>query len=128
MPDMDGFALLRRALEIDPALPVVLVTGHGDVPLAVEAMRAGAYDFIEKPFDTAHLASVVARALEKRRLVLAVRKLRQELETGRGLEARLVGQLGRASCRERVCQYLKISVVAVSLTQNNPDTYHTSEK
>src|SRR3546814_9453733 len=48
MPDMDGFALLRRALEIDPSLPVVLVTGHGDVPLAVEAMRAGAYDFIEK--------------------------------------------------------------------------------
>src|SRR3546814_8584160 len=63
MPDMDGFALLRRALEIDPALPVVLVTGHGDVPLAVEAMRAGAYDFIEKPFDTPHLASVVERAL-----------------------------------------------------------------
>mgnify|MGYP000079192090 CR=1 FL=1 len=92
MPDMDGFALLRRALEIDPALPVVLVTGHGDVPLAVEAMRAGAYDFIEKPFDTAHLASVVARALEKRRLVLEVRKLRQELETGSGLEARLVGR------------------------------------
>src|SRR3546814_12369678 len=55
-------------------------------------MRAGAYDFIEKPFDTAHLASVVARALEKRRLVLEVRKLRQELETGSGLEARLVGR------------------------------------
>ncbi len=92
MPDMDGLELLRRALEIDPALPVVLVTGHGDVPLAVEAMRAGAYDFIEKPFDTSHLASVVDRALEKRRLVLENRLLRQELETGSGLEARLVGR------------------------------------
>ncbi|GAB4376021.1 MAG: two-component system response regulator DctD [Kiloniellaceae bacterium] len=92
MPDMDGLTLLRRALEIDPALPVVLVTGHGDVPLAVEAMRAGAYDFIEKPFDTSHLASVVARALDKRRLVLENRALRQELETGSGLEARLVGR------------------------------------
>ncbi len=93
MPDMDGFALLRRALEIDPALPVVLVTGHGDVPLAVEAMRAGAYDFIEKPFDTSHLASVVARALQTRRLVLENRVLRQELEeSGGGLEARLVGR------------------------------------
>jgi len=92
MPDMDGLALLRRALEIDPALPVVLVTGHGDVPLAVEAMRAGAYDFIEKPFDTSHLATVVARALDKRRLVLENRALRQELETGSGLEARLVGR------------------------------------
>ncbi len=93
MPDMDGLALLRRALEIDPALPVVLVTGHGDVPLAVEAMRAGAYDFIEKPFDTSHLASVVARALQTRRLVLENRVLRQELEESRaGLEARLVGR------------------------------------
>ena len=92
MPDMDGVALLKRALEIDAALPVVLVTGHGDVPLAVEAMRAGAYDFIEKPFDTSHLASVVARALEKRRLVLENRALRQELESGSGLEARLVGR------------------------------------
>ena len=99
MPDMDGFALLKRALEIDPALPVVLVTGHGDVPLAVEAMRAGAYDFIEKPFDTSHLASVVARALEKRRLVLENRELRQELETGSGLEARLVG---RSEAMERL--------------------------
>jgi len=92
MPDMDGLELLKRALEIDAALPVVLVTGHGDVPLAVEAMRAGAYDFIEKPFDTSHLASVVARALEKRRLVLENRALRQELESGSGLEARLVGR------------------------------------
>lgn len=91
MPDMDGLALLRRALEIDPALPVVLVTGHGDVPLAVEAMRAGAYDFIEKPFDTSHLASVVSRALEKRRLVLENRALRLELGASSGLEARLVG-------------------------------------
>ncbi|MEQ8354729.1 MAG: sigma-54 dependent transcriptional regulator [Kiloniellaceae bacterium] len=99
MPEMDGLALLRRALEIDPALPVVLVTGHGDVPLAVEAMRAGAYDFIEKPFDTSHLASVVVRALEKRRLVLENRALRQELETGSGLELRLVG---RSAAMERL--------------------------
>ena len=92
MPGMDGLALLRRALEIDPGLPVVLVTGHGDVPQAVEAMRAGAYDFIEKPFDTSHLASVVDRALEKRRLVLENRALREELEADSGLDARLVGR------------------------------------
>ncbi len=92
MPGMDGLELLRRALEIDPGLPIVLVTGHGDVPLAVEAMRAGAYDFLEKPFDTSHLADVVARALEKRRLVLENRALREELETGTGLDARLVGR------------------------------------
>ncbi|MEM7221670.1 MAG: sigma-54 dependent transcriptional regulator [Pseudomonadota bacterium] len=99
MPKTDGLTLMRRALEIDPALPVVLVTGHGDVPLAVEAMRGGAYDFIEKPFDMTHLADVVARALEKRRLVLENRLLREELGHGTGLETVIVG---RARATERL--------------------------
>jgi two-component system C4-dicarboxylate transport response regulator DctD len=51
MPVMDGLELLRAARERDPELPVILITGHGDVPLAVEAIRAGAYDFVQKPFD-----------------------------------------------------------------------------
>ena len=118
MPDMDGLTLLRHALEIDPALPVVLVTGHGDVPLAVEAMRAGAYDFIEKPFDTSHLASVVARALEKRRLVLENRALREELETGGGLDARLVG---RSPDMERLRERLR------ALAQTDADVLISGE-
>ncbi len=92
MPGTDGFQVMRQAFEIDPALPVVLITGHGDVPLAVEAMRAGAYDFMEKPFSVTSLASVVERALEKRRLVLENRKLREELADRTGLESRLVGR------------------------------------
>ncbi|PVB60046.1 sigma-54 dependent transcriptional regulator [Labrenzia sp. 011] len=92
MPGSDGFQVMRRAFEIDPALPVVLITGHGDVPLAVEAMRAGAYDFMEKPFSVSRLASVVERALDKRRLVLENRKLREELADRTGLESRLVGR------------------------------------
>ncbi|MES0884672.1 sigma-54-dependent transcriptional regulator [Roseibium sp. SCP14] len=92
MPGTDGFQVMKKAFEIDPALPVVLITGHGDVPLAVEAMRAGAYDFLEKPFSVAHLASVVERALDKRRLVLENRKLREELADRTGLESRLVGR------------------------------------
>jgi len=92
MPGTDGFGVMRRAFEIDPALPVVLITGHGDVPLAVEAMRSGAYDFIEKPFSVSNLASVVERALDKRRLVLENRKLREELADRTGLESRLVGR------------------------------------
>ena len=91
MPGIDGIALMQRVLEIDPALPVVLVTGHGDVPMAVEAMRAGAYDFIEKPFDMSHLADVVSRAIEKRRLVLENRALRDALGDPSGLETVLVG-------------------------------------
>ena len=109
MPRTDGLTLMRRCLEIDPALPVVLVTGHGDVALAVEAMRAGAYDFIEKPFAMSHLADVVARALERRRLVLENRSLRDELAQQTGLEAAIVG---RAEATERLRQ--EVAAVAAA--------------
>src|SRR5690606_34967188 len=99
MPRIDGLALMRSAFEIDPAIPVVLITGHGDVPLAVEAMRAGAYDFIEKPFPVARLSAVIERALEKRRLVLENRALRDELSDRKGLQGRLVG---RSTVMERL--------------------------
>lgn len=92
MPGMDGMALLKALLAIDPALPVVMITGHGDVALAVEAMREGAYDFIEKPFPVQQLSSVVARAAEKRRLVMENRALRQELDGSSVLESRLIGR------------------------------------
>ncbi|MEY2993373.1 MAG: hypothetical protein RL357_308 [Pseudomonadota bacterium] len=92
MPGADGFDVLARAQTIDQALPVVLITGHGDVPLAVKAIQAGAYDFIEKPFSVQRLASVVERALEKRRLVLENRALREELEEANDLGNRLVGR------------------------------------
>ncbi|MBP2230449.1 two-component system C4-dicarboxylate transport response regulator DctD [Azospirillum agricola] len=90
MPRMDGMAVLARALERDADLPVILVTGHGDVTLAVEAMRRGAYDFIEKPFEPDHLVAVIRRAAEKRRLVLENRGLRLRA-AGDGIETRLVG-------------------------------------
>ena len=61
MPGMDGMALLRRLQSIDPGLPVILMTGHGDVPMAVEAMRIGAFDFVEKPFDPDRLAELCQR-------------------------------------------------------------------
>lgn len=92
MPGIDGLALMQQLLEIDPELPVILVTGHGDVQLAVEAMRAGAYDFIEKPFAPKHLVGVVGRALEKRRLCLEIRELRSAVGRRDSLEARLVGR------------------------------------
>ena len=77
MPELSGTDLLTKALEIDYELPVVLVTGHGDINMAVEAMRTGAYDFIEKPFDPNHLVEVARRALDKRRLTLENRALRK---------------------------------------------------
>lgn len=91
LPGASGMDLLRKVKGIDPELPVVLLTGHGDVPMAVEAMRGGAADFIEKPFDPDVLAAVVARALDHRRLVLENRALTRRLESRDGLEARLIG-------------------------------------
>lgn len=92
MPQKDGLSLLREVREIDPDLPVILITGHGDVPLAVKAMQAGAYDFLEKPFAPSRLLDAVTRATEKRRLTLENRDLRSRLEQRDTLEALLVGR------------------------------------
>ncbi|HEY5719400.1 MAG TPA: sigma-54 dependent transcriptional regulator, partial [Gammaproteobacteria bacterium] len=91
MPDLDGLEFLQRALAIDGGLPVILVTGHGDINMAVTAIRDGAYDFLEKPFAPEHLADVVKRALEKRALTLENRALRRELENFQGPGTQLVG-------------------------------------
>ena len=92
LPGADGLSLLREAHARDPELPVIMITGHGDVTLAVEAMRAGAYDFIPKPFAPEHLVEVVRRALEKRGLTLEVAELRRRLERREGVEAALIGR------------------------------------
>lgn len=92
MAAIDGLELLLKVLEIDPALPTIVITGHGDVSTAVHAMRNGAYDFIEKPFAAERLVGAVSRGLEKRRLVLENRSLRDELVSQDGLDKRLVGR------------------------------------
>lgn len=92
MPGQDGLWLMRKALEVDPEFPVILVTGHGDVDLAVQSMREGAYDFIEKPFAPARLVTTIQRALEKRRLTIENRALKREVGGRDKLEARLIGR------------------------------------
>jgi two-component system C4-dicarboxylate transport response regulator DctD len=110
MPGMDGMSLMRRALEIDPALPVIIVTGNGDVELAVQAMRDGAYDFLEKPYDPAHLIGIVRRALDKRRLTLENRALRNQVGGRDAIEARLIG-------RSEVMVRLREQIRAVAATE-----------
>src|SRR5439155_11136659 len=90
MEGMDGMELLRRSQQIDPELPVVVITGHGDVEIAVEAMRLGAYDFIEKPFAPERFLEVVRRACEKRQLVVENRRLRRTVSE-QTLSARIIG-------------------------------------
>ena len=64
LPGISGAAWMNEIRAIDAELPVILVTGHGDIAMAVDAMRQGAYDFIEKPFPSKHLVAVVRRAAE----------------------------------------------------------------
>lgn len=109
MPGMTGIELLEKVSEVDAALPVVLMTGHGDVPLAVEAIQKGAYDFLEKPFPVIRLVEVIKRALEKRRLVLENRSLRNAIDDHDPLSQRLVG-------RSEGINYLREQIIALSDT------------
>ncbi len=90
MPGMDGRQLLSRLQALDPALPVIMITGHGDIADAVAAMRDGAYDFVAKPFPFARLQDSLNRALEKRGLVLENRRLTAMASEG-GQELPLAG-------------------------------------
>jgi two-component system C4-dicarboxylate transport response regulator DctD len=100
MPGIDGLELLQQLRARDNELPVILITGHGDIQLAVQAMRAGAYDFLEKPFPSEALLDSVRRALALRQLVLDNRSLRLALADRQQLSARLLGQ-SRAMLRLR---------------------------
>jgi two-component system response regulator AauR len=91
LPGIDGMAWLRQLMRDDAELPVILITGHGDVAMAVQAMREGAYDFIQKPFLPDQLLAVVRRALDKRRLTLQVRQLKGQLARLDGLDSRVIG-------------------------------------
>lgn len=84
MPQVDGLELFARIRALDADLPVILMTGHGDIPMAVKAIQDGAYDFLPKPFAGDRLVQSVRRALEKRRLILENRSLRQAAEEAQG--------------------------------------------
>ena len=91
MPGMDGMQLLKKLMGQDSGLPVILITGHGDVPMAVEAMRLGAFNFLEKPFEPEDLTQLIKSAAHKRRFTLESRELRQELSDGSKIIKKLAG-------------------------------------
>jgi two-component system C4-dicarboxylate transport response regulator DctD len=109
MPGMDGMTLLQRVRELDAEIPVILLTGHADVQLAVTAMRAGVYDFLEKPFTAQHLAGIIRRAMDRRSLVLENRRLRAVAGKRDDIEARLPG-------RTQVMVDLRYSLRAIGAT------------
>jgi two-component system C4-dicarboxylate transport response regulator DctD len=80
MPDIDGFQLFHRIRAIDADIPVILITGHGDIDMAVQAIREGVYDFVAKPYPLDRLIQAITHAGEKRRLILENRSLRVAAE------------------------------------------------
>lgn len=92
MPGMDGMQFLKKIKGVDSSLPVIMITGHGDVPMAVEAMRVGAFDFLEKPFNPDKMTELAKKATNARRLTLDNRALRRELSDGSALIKKLIGQ------------------------------------
>ncbi len=105
MPGMDGLTLMSEALVKVPKLPVILLTAHGDVDMAIKAMRDGAYDFIEKPYSAERLVKTVFRGLEKRALTLENRNLRRELELHSAPGPRIIGRTpGMEKLRSTIAQ------------------------
>ena len=85
LPGLSGLELLDEIQKYDRDIPLILITGHGDVSMAVQAMRNNAYDFIEKPFHSERLLDVIRRALEKRDLILENRRLQEQLGNRGGM-------------------------------------------
>lgn len=113
MPRTDGLTVLSRIQQLDPEIPVLLMSGHGDIPMAIEAVRDGAYDFLEKPLKPELLINQLSRAVEKRRLVLENRSLKQNLEQQSGLEAFIIGE---SAAIKTIRQHI------LALAQANVDT------
>lgn len=92
MPKLTGLELQQQIFTFDDELPVILMTGHGDISMAVKAMEKGAYYFIEKPFDPEHLTQIINRAANKRELALENKRLRHQLTHLSGIESLLIGR------------------------------------
>lgn len=111
MDIMDGLEVLQKVLAIDRDIPVIMFSGHADIAVAIQAIRSGAYDFLEKNDDPEHHINTVHRAWKKRQLVLENRNLRKELAGQHEIDQRLVGQTpAMVQLRELVLQLAQIDV------------------
>jgi two-component system response regulator FixJ len=123
MPEMDGLELQRRLRELKAGLPVIVMTGHGDVPLAVEAMKAGAIDFIEKPFDDEVLLSAIRSALSRhakdseREARLAA--VRDRMKTLSGREQEVLERLVAGKPNKVIAHELGLSARTVEVYRAN---------
>jgi RNA polymerase sigma factor (sigma-70 family) len=119
LPDMSGLDLQRRLGEMGVDIPVVFVTGHGDVPAAVSALKHGAVDFIEKPFDYRLAVRIVERAFERDRENREIRARRQALDARLALlterEREVMARVVEGRPNKAIAQELEISVKTVEV-------------
>lgn len=106
MDGMDGMQLFAHIRDLDPEIPVILMTGHGDIAMAVRTMQNGAFDFLAKPFATDHLVAVVRKALQSRQLVLDNRALRKAV----------ADNADDQMARSRIMERLRTSIAQVAMT------------
>ncbi len=111
MPVMDGLQFLSHVRAVDLELPVIMITGHGDIALAVTAIKSGAYDFLQKPVDEDVLNACLVRAVEKRRLVLENRRLSTSLVEQRQDLTRFYGLIGNHPAMHRLYDIIKAVAV-----------------
>ncbi|GGF65020.1 transcriptional regulator [Terasakiella brassicae] len=116
MPGMDGLALLDYMQTKEDTAPVVLISAHGDIPMAVDAMQKGAYSFLEKPFDPRRLLTVARHAAEQHRMGQDTERLKARLAMLSGLDRILIGQTDEIKIlREDVLDYADLDAPAMIL-------------
>ena len=103
MPGLDGMELLQRLTRVDPKIPVILITGHGDVPMAVHAMRIGAYDFLEKPFEPEKISKLTLSAMKLRQTSLELVKFKKDFS---GINKDLTKLIGVSRVWKRITEKL----------------------
>jgi DNA-binding NtrC family response regulator len=103
MPGLDGMELLQRLTRLDPEIPVILITGHGDVPMAVHAMRVGAYDFLEKPFEPEKISKLTLSAMKLRQTSLELVKFKKDFS---GINKDLTKLIGVSRVWKRITEKL----------------------
>ena len=103
MPGLDGMELLQRLTRVDSKIPVILITGHGDVPMAVHAMRIGAYDFLEKPFEPEKISKLTLSAMKLRQTSLELEKYKKDFF---GINKDLTKLIGVSTVWKRITEKL----------------------
>jgi two-component system, NtrC family, C4-dicarboxylate transport response regulator DctD len=113
MAGLDGFAVLKAVRDVTKEIPFIMITGHGDIRLAIASIKAGAYDFIEKPVQPDFLISTMSRSVSARKLLLENRRLRRRIQTKSGLAGSITGR--SAVMRNIRTQVLRLAGLPMSV-------------